>query len=311
MDQWQYSPYSPSHGQAHPKASQYPISPIQTTSNARYSPSYEALGYTYSPTSAFASRLSAITDGAPQLDTYSATAQVPSDAPAAAHNAAFEPSYNSALKPLSRGTLDFSGNHRSFIVRGVPRDTSHYSINLLLPVSCSEGLIMTRIKADYVKIHEYPSLEDVCVKHIEHSGMFSLSFADLREAVAAMNKIRLSRPEWQVTPATAHEIANFTGSNKVLSVPQDGEFDFSVHADPAEWMMMVQQLHEIVDSLIASFGAIRSCAIVEEGTSMRKYHIRYFNTHQAAYAFSCLDGYKVEVLFSPPFFHWILLKGQC
>ncbi|KAJ5779031.1 RNA recognition motif 2 [Penicillium paradoxum] len=287
QEQWQYSPYSPSHDRTHLRASQYSISPIQTTiSNARYSPSHEELSYEYSPTPVFGSRLLATTDDAPQTDAYPATsngyaraiAQVPIDALSITKEAASDSGHNSELPSISHRAIDHNGKCRSFIVHGVPHDTPHCSISLMLP------------------IHEYPSLANAYLKHIEHRGMFSVTFADIREAIEAMNKIRQSRPGWQVTPATAHEISTFTGATKHFSIPRDDEFVVTAYADPVEWTNIVEHLSVVVESVITSFGSTRSLEAIEEGMCWRKYHVEYYNIHHATYAFSCLDGYKVESL---------------
>lgn len=126
--------------------------------------------------------------------------------------------------------------------------------------------------------------------------MFSFSFADLREAVNAMNKIRQNCPGWSVSPVTAHEISDFTGVTKLLSVPRDGEFAVTAYADLPEWKKIAEHLDAMIEGVIASFGPIRTFRAIEKGMCMRKYHVEYYNTHHATYAFSCLDGYRVEVI---------------
>ncbi|CAI7629015.1 unnamed protein product [Penicillium glandicola] len=284
LDQIQYSPRSSTHTQAHLGASRYPLSPVQTgIANARYSPSREEISYEYSPTPAFVSNLFAtsydnheIGSGANVVsDNALAHISVDTRAGRAAET------INLSSRSLSAGTPDVIEKHRNFIVHDAPLRTSHHFILMMFPID------------------EYPSLEHACLKPLGTRGMFSFSFGDLREAIHAMNKIRLTQPTWRVFPATAQEISNFNkanGPNGAISISllQDGAFLLSVYTIPNQWPM--EPVDDIVKHVVASLGTLRFCKLIENGTNMSRYHIEYLNVRHAAYAFSCLGGFRLENL---------------
>ncbi|KAJ6186348.1 RNA recognition motif 2 [Penicillium mononematosum] len=274
LEQMAYSPRSSTHRQTHLGASQYPLSPVQTgIANARYSPSREDISYEYSPTPDFLSSLFATTRVPSAATSTNALTHVSPD------NQAGRATGTTNLPSLSGGSQDVTEKHRSFIVHQVPTDTPHRSIVMMFP------------------INEYPSIEDVCLKHIEARGVFSISFGDIREAVHAMKQIRLTRPSWRVFAAGCEEIANFNriaGSAPSASVPRDGVFLLSVCTIPSQWLM--EPMEDIVKHVLASLGSLSSCNLIENGTNMSRYQVEYFNKRHAAYAFSCLDGFKLDSL---------------
>ena len=131
-----------------------------------------------------------------------------------------------------------------------------------------------------------------------------------------MNKIRQTRPAWRVVAANCKEIADFKGTkaNSSLSVHQDGTFLLSVYTIPNQWPM--EPKDDVVRQLVTSLGTPDSCKLIEKGTNMSRYQVEYFNKSHAAYAFSCLGGFKLEVSFFfflfPPFFEsGMLTSGLC
>ncbi|EKV20230.1 Meiosis protein MEI2, putative [Penicillium digitatum Pd1] len=282
LPRMQYSPHFSTHTQAHLGASQHPLSPVQTAiANARYSPSREDFSYEYRPTPEFISSLFATTR---DLAVGNITASNNALAHASPDNQACRITGTTKLssRSLPGGTHEVTEKHRSLIVHNVSLDATHRSIVMMFPID------------------EYPSLEDVCLKKFEAEGMFSFSFGDLREAIHAMKKIRLTRPTWRVFPASGEEIANFKGTNRVKgaalssSVPQDGAFLLSVYAIPSQWLM--EPMDDVVQHVAASLGTLRSCKLIENGTNMSRYQVEYFNKRHATYAFSCLGGFRLESL---------------
>ncbi|KAJ5518421.1 RNA recognition motif 2 [Penicillium expansum] len=281
LPQMQYSPHFSTHTQAHLGASQCPLSPVQTAiANARYSPSHEEISYEYTPTPDFISSLFAATrDPAVGNITTSNNALVHASPETQAGRTG---TTDLSSRSLSGGTHDVTEKHRSFIVHNVSLDTTHRSIVMMFPID------------------EYPSLEDVCLKKLEAEGMFSFSFGDLREAIHAMNKIRLTRPTWRVFPASCEEITNFKGTSRSKgvasssSVPRDGTFLLSVYTIPSQWLM--EPMDDVVQHVVASLGTLRSCKLIQNGMNMSHYQVEYFNKRHATYAFSCLAGFRLESL---------------
>lgn len=113
-----------------------------------------------------------------------------------------------------------------------------------------------------------------------------------------MKNIRQTRPAWHVMPANCKEIANFkgtSGANSSSSVHQDGAFLLSVYTIPNQWLL--EPMDDVVQQVVTSLGTPRSCKLLENGTNMSRYQVEYFNKCHAAYAFSCLGGFKLEVYF--------------
>ncbi|KAJ5415306.1 hypothetical protein N7465_004001 [Penicillium sp. CMV-2018d] len=274
-----YMAYSPRSSSTRLSASQYLLSPVQTSiANTRYSPSREEIIYGYNPTPDFVSGLFATTQESTIRDVVAASANASTHVSRGNQADRATGTTNLSSQPLSGGTHDVTEKHRSFIVHNVPVDTPHRSIVMMLPID------------------EYPSLEDACLKHVETKGTFSFSFGDLREAIRAMNKIRQTRPAWRVVAANCKEIADFKGTkaNSSLSVHQDGTFLLSVYTIPNQWPM--EPKDDVVRQLVTSLGTPDSCKLIEKGTNMSRYQVEYFNKSHAAYAFSCLGGFKLESL---------------
>ncbi|KAJ5205612.1 RNA recognition motif 2 [Penicillium cf. griseofulvum] len=271
LDQIQYSPHSPTHARARLGGSQYLLSPVQTAiANTRYSPSRQGFSYEYNPVPPFISNLFATTNSPAVGDAHATPAHIDPQTG--------RPTGTTHSRSPTSGTHDVAEKYRSFIVHNVPLDTSHRSIVMMFP------------------IEEYPSLQAVCLKHIATRGVFSFSFSDLRETINAMNKIRSTRPGWRVFPSTAQEIATLNGSNDSVSspapAPQDGAFLLSVFT--SRWLM--EPMDGVVQDVVASLGTLRSCKLIENGPNMSRYHVEYFNLRHATYAFSCLNGFKLDSL---------------
>lgn len=132
-----------------------------------------------------------------------------------------------------------------------------------------------------------------------------------------MNKIRQTRPAWRVMPANCKDLANFKGTNGAntsSSVHQDGAFLLSVYTIQNQWL--TEPMEDVVRQVVTSLGTPRSCKLIENGTSMGRYQVEYFNKRHATYAFSCLGGFKLEVSFflfllSPSFLLLCSLKVEC
>ncbi|KAJ5394113.1 uncharacterized protein N7487_011754 [Penicillium crustosum] len=281
LDYMTCSPISSTHTQARLGASQYLISPVQKSiANARYSPSRD-ITYAYNPTPDFISSLFATTQDSTVRDAVAAPNELTHVSRGDQAGRATSTT-NLSLQSLSGGTHDVAEKHRSFIVHNVPVDTTHRSIVMMFPID------------------EYPSLEDVCLKQVETQGAFSFSFSDLREAIRAMKNIRQTRPAWHVMPANCKEIANFkgtSGANSSSSVHQDGAFLLSVYTIPNQWLL--EPMDDVVQQVVTSLGTPRSCKLLENGTNMSRYQVEYFNKCHAAYAFSCLGGFKLESPVTP------------
>lgn len=113
-----------------------------------------------------------------------------------------------------------------------------------------------------------------------------------------MKRIRQTHPAWRVMPANCKEIANFKGpntTNSSVSAPQDGAFLLSVYTIPNQWLL--DPMDDVVRQVVTCLGTPRSCNLLENGTRMSRYRVEYFNQRHAAYAFSCLAGFKLEVCF--------------
>ncbi|KAJ5470868.1 RNA recognition motif 2 [Penicillium desertorum] len=291
LEQMQYSPRSSTHRQTHLGASQYPLSPVQTgIANARYSPSREDISYEYSPTPDFISSLFATTHDPLAATSTNALTHVSPD------NQAGRATGTTNLPSLSGGSQDVTEKHRSFIVHQVPTDTPHRSIVMMFPVSCNTNLIMG-LKLTLSRSMNMLPLRMFVSSTLRLGGVFSVSFGDIREAIRAMKQIRLTRPAWRVFAASCEEIANFNriaGSATSASVPQDGVFLLSVYTIPSQWLM--EPMEDIVKHVLASLGSLRSCNLIENGTNMSRYQVEYFNKRHAAYAFSCLGGFKLDSL---------------
>lgn len=108
-------------------------------------------------------------------------------------------------------------------------------------------------------------------------------------------------------PANCKEIANFKGpntTNSSVSAPQDGAFLLSVYTIPNQWLL--DPMDDVVRQVVTCLGTPRSCNLLENGTRMSRYRVEYFNQRHAAYAFSCLAGFKLEVCFFFFFFFFFL-----
>ncbi|KAJ5972664.1 Meiosis protein MEI2 [Penicillium vulpinum] len=275
-----YTPYSSTHTRAHVGGSNNPLSDVQPgIANAQYSPYRQETGYEYNPNTGLVSSLfETIHDSAA-----GGTNASPGNIQRLGNpdNKAGRATEITASQSLSAGPPEATGKHRSFMAHYVPFDTSHRSIIAMFPIT------------------EYPSLEDVCLKHLSTRGMVSFSFGDLRDTVGAINKIRQVRPDWQIVPTTSQEIANFHGENGTkraafATVSQDGGFLLSVYAIPSQWTMRPMEV--TVREVVASLGTLRTCKIIEQEAGMSRYYVEYFNVRHAVYAFSCLNGFKFDSL---------------
>jgi hypothetical protein len=142
LDYMTYSPRSSTHTQARLGASQYLLSPVQTSiANAQYSPSREDITYEYNSTPDFISSLLATTQDSTVRD---AAASANALTHISRGNQAARASGTTILssQSLSGGTHDVTEKHRSFIVRNVPVDTAHRSIVMMFPVSRNTNLLM-------------------------------------------------------------------------------------------------------------------------------------------------------------------------
>lgn len=142
LDYMAYSPRSSTNTQARLGASQYLLSPVQSSiANARYSPSREDITFEYKPIPDFLSSLLATTQDSVRdvpVSTNNALTHISRGSQAGRSTG----TTNLSSQPLSGGTHNVTEKHRSFIVRNVPVDTAHRSIVMMLPVSRNTNLLM-------------------------------------------------------------------------------------------------------------------------------------------------------------------------
>ncbi|KAJ5753831.1 uncharacterized protein N7511_007984 [Penicillium nucicola] len=182
----------------------------------------------------------------------------------------------SDMPSLARPLLA-TDNQRGFTLYGVHANSTHWSI--------LENFLPS----------EYHSVDSVYLGDLQTRGRVSVLFTDLRDMTRAIDRIRLSHPEWVVDLASPQQIASITKNFDIPSTSNtnDGKLMVTVH-DMGK--RLTQNHHALVERLIRAFGDVKLFKLYENGPVSQSYRVEFYNTRHTSYAFSCLQGFKHEFL---------------
>ncbi|KAJ5302052.1 hypothetical protein N7508_006915 [Penicillium antarcticum] len=196
---------------------------------------------------------------------------------------------------LAARPLLTNDNQRGLTVYGIHINSTHWSVLEHFLVSCNASWITERVNADVLKPENYSSVDCVYLGDLQTRGRVSVLFTDLRDVGRAIDQLRNTHPEWIVNLASAREIADITKNVDIPSTANtnDGKLTVTVRNIGKR---LTESYHNLVEGLIRRLGEVRSFQLFENGPVAQKYHVEFYNTRHAFYAFACLQGFKYEFL---------------
>lgn len=128
-------------------------------------------------------------------------------------------------------------------------------------------------------------------------GKVYVSFADIRDAKNAVEKVHMLRPEWRIFPLTARELVHHSDPS-LLSKTSDfeGQLLVAVYHDSRDHSLNHTIVAHSLESLALTFGDVKSFSQLPTGQeNISEFHIEFFNTRDADNATTSLNGARVDV----------------
>ena len=128
-------------------------------------------------------------------------------------------------------------------------------------------------------------------------GKVYVAFTDSREATKAIEKVKILRPEWHVSPIAPKEYVQHVEPS-LLSQTSDyeGQLLVTVYYDGRNLNLNQHTVARSLETLAMTFGDIKSFTPLPIGQeSICEFHIEYFNTRDAENFMTTLNGTSVDV----------------
>ncbi|KAL3448637.1 hypothetical protein BJX65DRAFT_295126 [Aspergillus insuetus] len=182
--------------------------------------------------------------------------------------------------PLSpvRGKPEPEGYSRALLIENVPRNLTYMSL------------------AAFFNRREFTSLKGPILSGLSSMGKVYVSFTDCREAKKAIEKVRLLRPEWRVSPLCPRE---YVQQLDPALLPQtsnyEGQLLATVYYDSRNPGLNQHTVARSLETLAMTFGDIKTFTPLLSGQkNVAEFHIEYFNTRDAENVMTTLNGTSVD-----------------
>ena len=128
-------------------------------------------------------------------------------------------------------------------------------------------------------------------------GKVYVSFADIRDAKNAVEKVHILRPEWHIFPLTARELVQHSDPSLLPKTSDfEGQLLVAVYYDSRDHSMNQTIVARSLESLVLTFGDVKSFSRFPTGqANIIEFHLEFFNTRDAENATTSLNGARVDV----------------
>ncbi|PYI10899.1 meiosis protein MEI2 [Aspergillus sclerotiicarbonarius CBS 121057] len=175
-------------------------------------------------------------------------------------------------------TFDTETRSRALVIENVPRNLTYMSL------------------AGFFNRREFGSLRGPLLSELNSMGKVYVAFTDSREATKAIEKVKILRPEWHVSPIAPKEYVQHVEPS-LLSQTSDyeGQLLVTVYYDGRNPNLNQHAVARSLETLAMTFGDIKSFTSLPIGPeSICEFHIEYFNTRDAENFMTTLNGTSVD-----------------
>ncbi len=144
---------------------------------------------------------------------------------------------------------------------------------------------------------DFSSLKRVVLSELLLSGTVYVSFADIRDAGKAYDKIQSARQDWKVQHIATTQIST-QGQPQGLMYPPGSAYESQVVVK-AEYTghedFRAGEIGSLIKDLLANYGDIMAYSTDRSTTSSLTYRAEFYNTIAADNALAYLNGFKLAV----------------
>lgn len=147
------------------------------------------------------------------------------------------------------------------------------------------------------KRREFTTVKGPVLTDLRSMGKVYVAFTDSRETRRAIEKVRLLRPEWRVSPITVKEYVNYTEPlNASQASDYEGQLLVTVYYDGRNPSLNKCTVARSLEALFMTFGDIKEFTNLPTGQEhISEFHVEFFNTRDAENVISTLNGSSVDV----------------
>ncbi|PYH98926.1 putative meiosis protein MEI2 [Aspergillus ellipticus CBS 707.79] len=176
------------------------------------------------------------------------------------------------------GKFETEGRSRALVIENVPKNLTYMSL------------------AGFFNRREFGSLRGPVLSELSSKGKVYVAFTDSREAMKAIEKVKILRPEWNVSLIAPKEYVQHVEPS-LLSQTSDyeGQLLVTVYYDGRNLSMNQHTVARSLETLAMTFGDIRTFTSLPTGQeNIGEFHIEYFNTRDAENVMTTLNGTSVD-----------------
>lgn len=194
--------------------------------------------------------------------------------------------------PVEKASIERS---RAFVIENVPSDLSYLTLAGFFNVSDPRNIII--FLTNRRQRREFSTIKGPVLTELASMGKVYVSFADIRDAKNAVEKVHMLRPEWRIFPLTARELVRHSDPS-LLSKTSDfeGQLLVAVYYDSRDHGLNQTIVAHSLESLALTFGDVKSFNRLPTGqANIIEFHVEFFNTRDAENATTSLNGARVDV----------------
>ncbi|OJZ86234.1 hypothetical protein ASPFODRAFT_61558 [Aspergillus luchuensis CBS 106.47] len=172
-----------------------------------------------------------------------------------------------------------SENHsRALVIENVPKNLTYMSL------------------AGFFNRREFSSLRGPVLSELNSMGKVYVAFTDSREAIKAIEKVKVLRPEWHISTIAPKEYVKHVEPSLLPQTSNyEGQLLVTVYYDGRNPNLNQHTVARSLETLSMTFGDIRSfTSLPTEQENIGEFHIEYFNTRDAENVLTTLNGTSVD-----------------
>ncbi|PWY64292.1 meiosis protein MEI2 [Aspergillus heteromorphus CBS 117.55] len=178
----------------------------------------------------------------------------------------------------AHGDFDTERRSRALVIENVPKNLTYMSL------------------AGFFNRREFGSLKGPVLSELSSMGKVYVAFTDSREATKAIEKIKILRPEWNVSPIAPKEYVQHVEPSLLPQTSDyEGQLLVTVYYDGRNPNLNQRTVARSLETLTMTFGDIKTFTSLPTGQeNIGEFHIEFFNTRDAENVMTTLNGTSVD-----------------
>jgi hypothetical protein len=192
------------------------------------------------------------------------------------------------------------GFSRTFQASGVPLGFRSQVIADQYSVS-SPKLLLSFARCSYFQVAKFPTIRGINATELM-SGLFVVSFSDIRDAIRAAELTKSILPFSTIMPYTGKKYAELTGADVQFATDYEGQMLLSMYYNPNAVFPRVEAAPVMLEvkRLLGQCGDVKAFhTITATNGHVRECRVEFFNTEHVAVAVDVIRGTVIHVRLNP------------